>query len=508
MSYILKNILYGLFLTVVTFQVQGQEIILNNFDVIERTALTNFDSTSIAFKSAVTYKSKREGDYLQILPIYSYTSLNSNFEYGFNDGYLWQGKGLNQTIVAGIQGRIGKFEYTLAPQFVYAQNTEFDLRSNYGTRPIYQDRFTSGIDYVKRYGDESLYELYLGQSELAYSLRNVRVSLNTQNSMWGPAIYSQGLMSNNANGFPNIRIGSDLPWNTRAGNVEMQWIFGITKESDYFNNDSSDDTQIFNGFVLGYEPYFIPGFSISLQRSLRLLEKDRTNNFEYAMLFTDFLRSSQHDSQGNVNESADQMFSFGLDWRSSNDDFRVYVEWIRGDFWSHINDLVTQPENSAGYVWGFVKRFKFKNDGILRFIFENANLAVWETSRIRSAGSLYTHAQVRQGYTNNGQVMGAFIGPGSSNHSINLSYHYNNKAIMFEYYRTRFNDDAFYLRLYEVVGNYQDIAHHFGLNFKNQFGPFEYLAGFDFAYRDNYLFVPDNYKFNLQPRLVLRYNFN
>lgn len=508
MSKSLKIIFCFLILESVSFQVLAQEVTLNHFDVIERKAMTKADSSSIAFKSAVSYKSKSEGGYFQILPIYSHSSFNSEYAYGFNDGYLWQGNGMNQAIVIGAQGRIGNFEYTIAPQFGFAQNTDFDLRSEYGSRPIYQDRFTNGIDYVKRYGNESFFELYFGQSELAYSYKNVRLSLNTQNIMWGPAIFNQGMMSNNANGFPNIRIGSDLPWNTKIGNVEIQWVFGITEESDYFNISRADNTQIHNGFIIGYEPSFFPGFSISLQRSMRLLEKDRESNLDYFKLVTDFIRSDQVDELGNVDESADQIFSFGMDWRSKEEDFRVYLEWIRGDFFSDVPDFITQPEHNAGYIWGFVKKFNLTNDSHLRLIFENANLAAWETGRLRSSGSLYTHSSVIQGYTTNGQIMGAYIGPGSSNHSVNVSYQHDKMALMFEYYRTRFNDDVFYLNLYNDIGNYQDIEHYLALNFKNRFGPLEYRASMGVGIRDNYLFVPDDVRVNLHPQLVLKYHFD
>ena len=235
--------------------------------------------------------------------------------------------------------------------------------------------------------------------------------------------------------------------------------------------------------------------------------KDRENNLDYIKLVTDFIRTDQKDQQGNVNESADQIFSFGIDWRSKSEDFRVYLEWIRGDFFSHVPDFITQPEHNAGYTWGFVKKFRLNNERFIQLIFENSNLAVWETSRIRAGPSLYTHGQVRQGYTNNGQVMGAYIGPGSSNHSINVNYHSKQIAVMFEYYRTRFNDDAFYLRLFEDIGNYQDIEHYLALNVRKQFGPLEYLAGVGISIRDNYLFVPDDVRINLHPQLVLRYHF-
>lgn len=485
----------------------AQSIIYNRFDALNKLASTSYDSSSIAFRSVISYQGKAEGDYYKILPVFLHISYNSKFAHGFNDGYLWQGRGFNQSVSLGVHGRVGRVEYTLAPILNYSENKNYNLRSDYGSNSEFQNRFTTGIDYVMQYGNGSFSELYLGQSEIAYSHPKFRVSLGTTNTFWGPAIFNQTLMSNNANGFPNLRIGSNTPWQTKAGSVEMQWVFGITKESDYFNDDPEDDHRVFNGFVFGYKPEFFPGLTVSLQRSMQLQDRDRDSWSDYFILFTDFLRTSQQGSDGSVNESADQIFSFGLDWRSSSDDFKVYMEWVRGDFASHVPDFLEQPEHNAGYVWGFVKQFKFHESRLIQLVFENANLAVWETGRVRSSGSLYQHSQITQGYTNNGQVLGAGIGPGSSFHAVNISYRNKKQSLNFEFFRTRYNDDAYYLRLFEEVGSTQDIQYYLGLHWKDWLGNVEYQIGSGVGIRDNYLFENRKVIVNLHPQVILRYHF-
>lgn len=486
--------------------VQAQSILYNRFDVLNHQSKTSLDSNRIAFSKSIQYQKDNPNNYFSILPIYSHSSYNSEFAQGFNDGYFWQGRGFNQSFSFGVQGRVGNFEFTFAPVVNYNQNRSYDLRTSYGSNAVYQNRFTSGIDYVMQYGNESNLEFYLGQSEIAYSIGSIRASLSTQNTFWGPGIFNQGLMSNNANGFPHLQIGSKTPWKTKAGNIEMQWMFGTTKESDYLNNDPTDDYVVFNGFVLGYQPSFFPGLSLSLQRSYQQLDKDRSSLTDYFGLVKGFFSTSQVNSDGTITESADQMVSVGLDWRSKSDDFRVYLEWIRGDFASDIMDLLAQPEHNAGYLWGFVKDFKLQNNGTIRFVFENANLAVWETGRLRSSGSLYIHSSVNKGYTNNGQILGAAIGPGSSFHSVNIAYSKGHKTINFEYFRTRYNDDIYYLTLYNQIGNYQDIQHYLGLHWKDRVGALEYQIGSAIGIRDDYLFTPDDLRFNLHPQMILRYH--
>ena len=510
MSYKMKGVklvLLLLTLFVVPDFAKSQSIIYNRFDAQSELANTSYDSSSIAFRSVIDYKEETAADYLEILPVFLHSSYNSKFAHGFNDGYLWQGRGFNQSVSLGIQGRVGRVEYTLAPVLNYNENKNYNLRSDFGSNPEFQNRFTTGIDYVMQYGNGSFSELYLGQSEIAYSHAKFRVSLGTTNTFWGPAIFNQALMSNHANGFPNLRIGSNTPWRTKAGLLEMQWIFGITEESDYFNNDSEDDQRVFNGFVFGYKPSFFPGLTVSLQRSMQLQDRDRDNWSDYFILFTDFLRTNQQGSDGSVNESADQTLSFGLEWVSSEDDFKVYMEWVRGDFASHVPDFLEQPEHNAGYVWGFVKQFKFHESRLVQLVFENANLAVWETGRVRSSGSLYQHSQVTQGYTNNGQVLGAGIGPGSSFHAVNISYRNKKQSINFEFFRTRYNDDAYYLRLFEEVGSTQDIQYYLGLHWKDWLGNIEYQIGSGVGIRDNYLFESRKVIVNLHPQVILRYHF-
>jgi hypothetical protein len=489
--------------------VQGQSIIYNRFDVLERRSATAFDSSRVAFERAVLYKEKSSSeDYFSWLPLYSHTSFNSDYARGVYDGYFWQGAGWNQTFSTGVQGRWGNLEYTFAPQLVYSQNKDYHLRKSYGDEPEYQNRFSYPIDYVMQYGNGSVTDIYFGQSEITYSKYNARLSLSTQNTIWGPVIFNPAMMSNHANGFPYVGIGTDKPWNTRAGLIEIQWQFGITQESDYFNDDPKDDEVITNGFVMRYQPSFLPGFSVSLQRSLRLQLQDADEWSDYIMLFRDFARRGQRNARGEDNETADQIFSIGAEYRVPSNNFKIYFEWIRGDFASDIFDFLTQLEHNAGYTIGIAKDFYLESGSRVRVNYEHANLAVWETARIRNSGSLYEHHHVRQGHTNNGQVLGAAIGPGSSFHALSVGYNIGHKSILFEYFRTRYNDDEFYLYLFDEIGNYQDIEHYFGVHWKSRVSNnLEYQIGGSFAVRDNYLFKPDNVHENVHLQMILRYHF-
>ena len=57
----------------------------------------------------------------------------------------------------------------------------------------------------------------------------------------------------------------------------------------------------------------------------------------------------------------------------------------------------------------------------MKFNWEWTQLEQTNSKKLRNAGSWYHHFNVRHGYTNFGEVIGAQIGPGSNSHlSINL----------------------------------------------------------------------------------------
>lgn len=503
--------LVALFFFIGFSKLSAQSVILDRFDIFRSNAVVERDSLYLGFQSAIRYAPMKQENYFKILPFYSYSSSNSEYADGFNDGAHWQGRGLNQAFSFGLQGRKGRFEYTFAPILSYAENQNYDYgteRSSFG-RPTYQNQYTRGIDYVMRYGNEALTQFNPGQTEIAYKLPKLRLSFGTANQWWGGGIYQSALMSNNAPGFWHLRVENHKPFQTRIGDLGFQFISGILQESSFFNENSNDNQRIYNGLVLSYKPSFFKGLTLSLNRVMMLQQQDSENVLDYTMILTDFFRTSQLNADGSITERNDQLVGVGLDWRSSSDHFRVYMEWIRGDFESDIISFLEQPEHNAGFTWGLVKQFLFKHrkEQFIQLSFEQANLAVYETARLRSSGSLYGHTNVTQGLTNNGQLLAAAIGPGSSFHGLNVMWHRSiEEQFSFEYLRTRFNDDYHFLI---KNSNFFDIQHHLALTWQRQVNDkFSFSLNSGVGIRDNPFNRDDEYAFNIRNQLVIRYTFS
>lgn len=497
--------------------VEGQSLTLNRFDVYQQQAVVERDSMYLGFQSAIKYAPNDQEEYFTLLPIYTHSTYNSTYAAGFNDGAHWQGAGFNQALSFGFQGRKGRFEYTLAPLFSYSQNLEYDYGLGQSelliNRPEFLDQFTRNIDYVKRYGDRARTVIHPGQSEVAYTLNKVRLSFGTSNQWWGPGVYQAGLLSNHSPGILHFRAESTKPLHTFLGDFGFQFMSGQQMESDYFNSDASDDRRIFNGAVITYKPIFFKGMTMSINRVMQLMNKDSESVTDYAMLLTDFFRRSQENQDRTVSEAKNQVISLAFDWRSKEDDFRVYVEWIREDWATNVVSLFELPDWGSAFFWGFNKKFNpnFIKNGFFLLSFEQWKLTTWEPYRTifdipfslpYVTSFLYAHTPIEQGLTQNGQILGSSFGPGSSGHVINLSWVQKNQKVGIEYYRRRSNDDYYFLR--NNSKTYNEMHHYFAAFVQKDWNKLTVFSQFAFGIQDNFRRANFVYH-NWQGQVILRY---
>ena len=93
---------------------------------------------------------------------------------------------------------------------------------------------------------------------------------------------------------------------------------------------------------------------------------------------------------------------------------------------------------------GIVGLFNKKGDDFLSFSWEWTQMEQTAGRLLRPAGSWYMHGYVYHGYTNNGEVLGSSIGPGSNSHNFSLK---------------KFSSNKFYSVGLEIVDNDNDFYH-------------------------------------------------
>lgn len=348
-----------------------------------------------------------------------FNSYNTAAPYGQNDGALWQGKGYNTSLTAGARLEGYGFELTLKPQLSWSENKEFDFMPGvYGSE--YSYFWQGNIDLVQRYGDSSFWTFDWGDTEIRYSWHRFTAGFGFQSPWLGPAWLNPMLGSNNAGTYPKFDIGLRktkiyMPYtNWALGEIEGRVWLGRLSESDYFDNDSSNDYRQITGFSVAYSPSILPELTLSINK-ISLARWDEKS----AKYFNPF-----YDS----NETEDQKASFGADLLFPTVGFEVYGELGVDDYNAR---GFANPFHTATYTVGakkeltFFRRFQ-KFNIRPEIIFEWSNFEMSQDFQLQwNYMGYYSHSLISQGYTQNGQILGAGSGYFGNSQYIALRTHFS-----------------------------------------------------------------------------------
>ncbi|MBF9017763.1 MULTISPECIES: hypothetical protein [unclassified Oceanispirochaeta] len=376
---------------------------------------------------------------LRIMDPETFFSYNSYRAYGHNDGALWQGKGFNNVTAFGMDWMNDWFSIRLYPEVWWAQNADYDIVStseSSGWGDWWDGR---GYDRLQRQGDDFLYDFNWGQSDLRlYWEDYLTFGFSNEEVVIGSGRENNILLSDNAGGFPHFDMGTYRPqeiW--KLGTFETRFFWGFLEESDYYDDNPDNDTAWFSGMTIGYSPSFVPGLTLgATHQYYKPLQYWNALDLVAAVpVFSSNKPGADDDEDG--------MISLDFNWIFPKVGFTVYGEWANNDY-SH---PITSPEHTSAQVLGLSQILKTWNPGQkLTLSFEHANLAQTRTTKVRSAGPWYRHgfAGWTQGYSHDGQIPGAWIGPGSNSQWINFSYYHNKGMVGLEYTRICYDSDYFY----------------------------------------------------------------
>ena len=333
-----------------------------------------------------------------------FNSYNTKAPYGQNDGALWQGKGYNTSLTAGARLEAFGFEATFKPQVSWSQNREFDYMPGvYGSE--YSYFWKGNIDLVQRYGDSSFWTFDWGDTEIRYSWNNFTVGFGFQSPWLGPAWLNPMLGSNNAGTYPKFDIGLRktkvyMPYTDwYLGEIEGRAWLGYLTESDYFDNDSTNDHRQLTGFSVAYSPSILPELTLSINK-ISLARWDEKSAKYLNPLY---------DS----NEVEDQKVSFGADLLFPTVGFEVYGELGIDDYNGR---GFADPFHTMIYTVGTIKELTFikkvtKSKLESELIFEWSNFGMSQDFQLEwKYMGYYSHSLISQGYTQNGQIIGAGSG--------------------------------------------------------------------------------------------------
>lgn len=361
-----------------------------------------------------------------------FNSYNTKAPYGQNDGALWQGKGYNTSFAAGVRLEGFGFEGTFKPQISFSQNKAFDYISpNYsgsnftGKAEEYGYYGVKSVDAPQRFGKNPFWTYDWGDTEIRYTWYTFTMGFGTQVIWLGPAQINPIIHSNNAPSYPKFDFGLRktqmyLPYfNLYIGDIETRLWWGKLTESDYFDNDDSNNENLMTGLSINYAfPGLLQGFSMGVNRTMLSHWNDRNT---YTMLGI-FVPGISNLTSGGKDDS-DQRFSVTFDYLIEKVGFEIYYEWARNDFSPNMDFIIRYPFHTQGWTFGIKKAFDLSYELKLAILLEISNLecSADYDRLINWFSTFYAHHKITQGYTNRGQWLGAGMGTGGNSQYLGVN---------------------------------------------------------------------------------------
>lgn len=472
---------------------------------------------------------------LRMLPLTWQQQFNSHHPYGWNDGAMIPAKGYQTSISGGLFFKYGILTIQLRPEYVYAANNQFDgyAIGHSDDELMHYYGWNNMIDQPERFGATPYSKLFWGQSSIRLTFGRISMGLSNENLWWGPGINNSLILSNNAAGFKHLTLNTVKPIQTKIGAFEGQIIAGkldgsgynpllITSNSVGVNllNPKRQEWRYFTGLNVNYHPKWIPGLTVGLTRTFNSYHSDVHGITGYVPFFFTYFKANTVDQNGDPFER-DQYTSIYGRWLFTKAQAEVYFEFGVNDNSYNIRDFVLSPDHARAYIFGFRKMLPIsgKKDQHILIGAEVTQLAQSPERTVRGVEYWYIHAGVRHGHTQQGQLLGAGIGPGSNLESVELSWVSGLKKIGVKLDRYDHNLEFSKTEFRDINGNkrnWVDIA--FGLQGDWDFKKLLLSAKLQTVKSLNYewllkdytpgsYYIPHNTVYNLHGELGLTYRF-
>ena len=419
--------------------VRTARLIIVNGDSVERWGddqrLGLSPTTGYLLRSASTLTAKSARSQLRAIPAEFHAVYNSQIPFSMNEGGAWAGRGAAWLVTAGFDAHLWKTRFLFAPQLALSANGYWLVRDSTHFPPpaLPPDRNGNGymfpwygapysIDLPLRYGDSRLSRFSFGQSSVSVEAKALAVGFSTENEWWGPGVRNAIILSNNAPGFPHLFLRSARPLDTPFGLVEFRWLSGALYESKWFDADPTNNLRSIAAIGTTVTPHRVPGLTFGFARSVYSTARRSTPTF---FRFFEVFKDTGYPNDRPLGDStltpggSDQVYSLFARWVMPESGIETYAELGRTEFPRSVRDFLVYPTHTVGYTLGLQWN---KLGAHSRFQAEVTNLEQGSSFRDRPIGSWYTSRRVIQGYTNQGQSLGAAIGPGSSSQYIGWDY--------------------------------------------------------------------------------------
>jgi hypothetical protein len=385
----------------------------------------------------------------------------------FNDGNIYPARGWQERYSYGVNLKLSIFDINYQPEKITVQNLTQEYYAGNTQDGNFMFKYfgmvANNIDNFRQFGYNRIEETTLGQSRAGIKFKYIAAGLSNENIWWGPGKRNSLVFTNNAAGFKHYYLKTVEPIKTYIGSFELAGVVGKLDTTTFTEIDQEllnvcqackvfknlDEREI-DGITINYQPKWIPNFYIGYAYSRQFYRHARNALGDTLNFFTKDLAKQEIGSL---------FFRFSM----PEDHAEFYGEMGMPNEapwpWKFFKERMR-----PGFVFGATKFVPLKLfDSYLSLNVEFTQLQLMNPKDIFIDGypfaggkpnSWYLSTIVQQGWSNNGQLMGSSIGPGSNNQSISLSWNkgYNKIGIFIE--RTINNNDFYYSAYYNPLSSY------------------------------------------------------
>jgi hypothetical protein len=364
-----------------------------------------------------------------VLPLTATAGFNSAYPWGSNDGAIWAGRGVTGSVQGGIAAAWGPVSLVLNPIVFSTQNSSFKLQPNgrAGNGEFADGGFPNNVDHPQRFGNGAYSRFDWGQSTVRIDWFGLTTGFSTANEYWGPATVFPVILGNNAPGIPHVFVGTERPTNIGIGRMQAQVVYGMESQSDFSpvvgpdtfaDVDNPGTKRFMSGLVVTFSPTPLPGLEIGAARFFHQAWTGHIVSAEIRSPFEGILKSSLPTGltvpgYDDKDVLKNQLASIFGRWVLPHGGFEIYAEYAHEDHNADTRDLESEPDHSRIAMVGFRKVFLHSDTTFSALRAEYIDASEPSLARNRGEGSTYSHSVLRQGHTEDGQLLGANIGVGS-----------------------------------------------------------------------------------------------
>jgi hypothetical protein len=366
--------------------------------------------------------------FLGLRPASAAMLYNAAFPYGSNDGPVWAGRGVTGSVEAGVHASAGPLSLVLAPVAFQTQNSTFTMMDNglSGNLAFADGQSGTVIDRPQKFGDGAYSRADPGNSTARADIGFAAAGVSTANMVWGPFDQHPFVLGTNAPGFAHAFVGTAHPvslWFARAhgrvvwGRLEQSDYAPVEGEPTFFSIAEPGTRRFAAGLVAMLEPRGVPGLELGIARFFHSVWPRTGIPRAYLRKpFEGFFKREISGTPGfpDVSEGENQLISGFARWLLPAARVEVYAEYGREDHSYDKRDFLQEPDHSRSYGLGLRHVFRPQPTRVDGFAIELINFQLPHLARTgRGEGGVYTHAIMRQGHTNRGQLLGADVGIGT-----------------------------------------------------------------------------------------------